>query len=140
MNCLINDSRKSSSFSKITFSEYKKQDAIKLLEKNLILSKLHDSSFISIELHISLYNDTILETIFYLSSLYTNIDYPKISNLLFQLYLKYQNAIKDTHPKDIKSDNRNSQEIRNIFSHMISICCLSPKNNNFQLELSNKIE
>ncbi len=139
INFLINDSRKNSSFSKTTFSDYKKKEAIKLFEKNLILSKLHDACFIAIELHISLYNNVILETIFNLSSLYTNIDYPKMPNLLFQLYLKYKNALKETNTKTLDLDNRNNQEIRNIFSHLVSLSCLAPKNNNFQLGLLTKI-
>tara|TARA_B110001454_G_scaffold176646_1_gene168839 strand:+ start:68 stop:1243 length:1176 start_codon:yes stop_codon:yes gene_type:complete len=139
INFLINDSRKSSSFSKTTFSDYKKTEVIKLFEKNLILSKLHDACFIAIELHISLYNNIILETVFNLSSLYTNIDYPEMPNVLFQLYLKYQNALKETNNKNLHLDNRNNQEIRNVLSHVVSLACLSPKNNNFQLDLSTKI-
>ena len=139
INFLINDSRKASCFSKTTFSDYKKKDAIKLFEKNLILSKLHGACFMAIELHISLYNNIILETIFNLSSLYTNIDYPTLPNRLFKLYLKYQSALKETSVKTLQLDNRNNQEIRNILSDLVSLACLSPKNNNFQLGLLTKI-
>ena len=85
-NYLINDSRKSSMFSKKTFSNYVKKDTINMLEKNLILSKLHEASFLAIELHISMYNNLVLETIFNTASLYTNIDYPIMPNQLYQLY------------------------------------------------------
>jgi|TARA_R110002074_G_scaffold255067_3_gene427568 hypothetical protein len=138
-NYLINDSRKSSMFSKKTFSNYVKKDTINMLEKNLILSKLHEASFLAIELHISMYNNLVLETIFNTASLYTNIDYPKMPNQLYQLYLKYLNALKECDSKCVNFDNRNNQEIRNIFSHLVSICCLAPKNNNFQLGLLTKI-
>jgi hypothetical protein len=139
INFLINDSRKASCFSRTTFSDYKKKDAIKLFEKNIILSKLHAACFMAIELHISLYNNIILETIFNLSSLYTNIDYPTLPNKLFKLYVKYQSALKETSGKTLGLDNRNNQEIRNILSDMVSIACLAPKNNNFQLGLLSKI-
>lgn len=138
-NYLINDSRKASLFNKTTFSNYVKKDTINMLEKNLILSKLYESNFIAIELHISLQNSILLETVFYISSLYTNIDYPKLPNKLYNLLLKYNNAINQCNNKNILEDNRNNQEIRNIFSNMIGLCCLSPKNNNFQLGILNKI-
>ena len=140
-NFLINDSRKSSCFSKNSFSNYKKNETIKLLEKNIILSKLHDACYIAIELHISLYNNIILETVFYLSSLYTNTDYPDMPNLLFKFYKKYQNALNEKPNLNNKlyDDNRNNQEIRNILSHLVSLACLAPKNNNFQLDLLTKI-
>ena len=140
-NFLINDSRKTSTFSKNSFSNYKKNEAIKLFEKNIILSKLHDACYIAIELHISLYNNVILETIFYLSSLYTNIDYPDMPNLLFKLYQKYQNALDEKTDSNNKlyQDNRNNQEIRNVLSHLVSLACLAPKNNHFQLDLLTKI-
>ena len=138
-NYLINDSRKASLFNKTTFSNYVKKDTINMLEKNLILSKLYESNFIAIELHISLQNSILLETIFYISSLYTNIDYPKLPNKLYNLLLKYNNANRECNNKNILEDNRNNQEIRNIFSNMIGLCCLSPKNNNFQLGILNKI-
>tara|TARA_B100001123_G_C15263079_1_gene1007343 strand:- start:656 stop:1813 length:1158 start_codon:yes stop_codon:yes gene_type:complete len=131
---VINDNRKLSSFSKNTFSNYSKKESIKLFENNLILCKHRDACFIGVELHLSLYSNIIFEKLFYVSTLYTNIEYPNISNKLFQLYLKYNKIIVNK-----KIDYRNSQEVRNILSNMISIVSISPKNNNFQLGILSKL-
>jgi len=134
----VNDSKMSKDFSKNTFSDFNKNEVIKLFENNLVLSKLHDSCYSAIELHVSLQNDKILETVFYIASLYTNIDYPKLPNVLFELYTKYEGCMKQYNAKN-RPENRNNQEIRNIISYISSIVCLSPKNNFFQLGLLTKI-
>ena len=134
----VNDSKMSKDFSKNTFSDFNKNEVIKLFENNLVLSKLHDSCYSAIELHVSLQNDKILETVLYIASLYTNIDYPKLPNVLFELYTKYESCMKQYNGKNLP-DNRNNQEIRNIISYITSIVCLSPKNNYFQLGLLSKI-
>jgi hypothetical protein len=134
----VNDSKMSKDFSKNTFSDFNKNEVIKLFENNLVLSKLHDSCYSAIELHVSLQNDKILETVLYIASLYTNIDYPKLPNVLFELYTKYESCMKQYNGKNLP-DNRNNQEIRNIISYITSIVCLSPKNNFFQLGLLTKI-
>ena len=139
---LINDSRKISCFSKNSFSKYKKTDIIKLFEKNLILSKHYDASFIGIELHISLYINDLFQNLFYISSLYTNIDYPNLPNLLNGYLLKYYTILGEIKKEKniLYKDHRNNQEIRNLISKMICLVSLSPKNNNFQLGLLHKID
>jgi len=138
---LINDSRKISSFSRNSFSKYKKSDIIKLFEKNLILSKYNESSFIGIELHISIYINDIFQNLFYISSLYTNIEYPNLPNLLNNFFLRYNNILINIKKNKniLFKDNRNNQEIRNLITNMIGLVSLSPKNNNFQLGLLHKI-
>lgn len=133
-SCKINDYRKVSEFSKKSFSDYNKKDIIKVFLNNLILSKLHDSCYIGAEMHISLYNNLILETLFNIGSANINIDYPTLPNILYTNLLKYQNTYKSTE------DNRNNQEIRNIFTYLIAIITTAPKNSNFQIELVTKLD
>jgi len=137
-NYKVHDMKMPKDFSKKTFSEFNKNEIIKLFKNNLILSKLHDTCYTVIELHVSLQNDIIFETVFQIASLYTNIDYPKLPNVLYELYSKYQKCMKQYTCKNLP-ENRNNQEIRNIISYISSMVCLAPKNNNFQLGLLSKI-
>ena len=115
-DCEINDKRTENEFRGITFSKYKKSDIIKLFEKNLILSKNNDASFIGIELHISLYMNDLFQNLFYISSLYTNIEYPNLPNLLNCYLLKYYNILNEIKKEKniLYKDPRNNQEIRNL--------------------------
>ena len=131
---IINDSRKPSFFSKNSFSNYLKKEIIKLFENNLILSKHSESCFIGVEIHLSFYENLLFEKLFLISSLYVNIEYPDISNKLYKLFNKFNSLNCDKN-----FDHRNSQQCRNIISNMISVVCLAPKNNNFQLGVLSKL-
>ena len=73
--------RKHTAFSKKSFSHYIKKDVINTFNNNLILSKLHDSCYLGVEMHISLYQQLLLENLFLVASQYTNISYPNLPNL-----------------------------------------------------------
>ena len=128
-NFLINDYRKPTFFSKKSFSGYIKKDVINTFNNNLILSKLHDACYLGTEMHISLYQQLLLENLFVISSHYINLSYPILPNLL------YSELIKLNKIKEYVKDNRNDQETRNSLTYLISIVSLSPKNSNFQIEM-----
>ena len=132
---LINDYRKPSSFSKTSFSGYSKKDIIKTFINNIILSKLHDACYLTTEMHISLYLNIILENIFITASLYTNLSFPALPNILYSELLRLK-TIKDYNK--IK-DDRNDQEVRNLLTYLTSVVTLSPKNSNFQIDLLTKM-
>ena len=132
---LINDYRKVSSFSKTSFSGYPKKDIIKSFINNIILSKLHDSCYLGVEIHISLYFNQIIENVFLISSQYVNISYPNLPNILYDELLRLNK--KKSYNK-IK-DDRNDQEVRNLLTYIISLVSLSPKNSNFQIDLLTKM-
>ena len=132
---LINDYRKHTAFSKKSFSGYIKKDVVNTFNNNLILSKLHDACYLGVEMHISLYQQLLLENLFLVASQYTNISHPTLPNLLYSEFLK----IKKIKEFNNLKDDRNDQETRNCLTYLISIVSLSPKNSNFQIEMLTKM-
>lgn len=114
-------------FSKNTFSNYKKLDVIKQLNKALENGNLESVCYWYIELHISGFLNDIWKIIFNTTSNIININNPHLPSWLWLKYQKYQKLLK-TFKKGFEYETRNNQEMRNLFIDIFTVLTFSKKN------------
>lgn len=108
----------------LTFSGFKKSQAVAELKKTVISGILDKSCFWTSELHISGQGENLCETLCILGSGEVNHMNPNLPKLMWQCYrLFFDNYIKPDpaeHYYDI-------QELRNHLCQLVTTICLSPK-------------
>jgi hypothetical protein len=133
----INDNRES--FKKVSISNYKITELIKLYTNNLINSKLDYSSNLLVELHCSGYIQKIIQIFIKVYLQNINIKNP----YLFQFLMKkinYLNKLLNNYKKRDYILTRNDQEIRNLLIECNGIITNSPKSNILQSKYLPKVK
>jgi hypothetical protein len=122
------DDRVLKDFSQQTFSGYKKTEVLKVFKTKLINpNNLNEVCKWLCEIHSSGYLEKIWDIIISVMSLNINIANPSLPgyiNNYFNRYIKISSNINNQQFLYF----RNNQEIRNILVDLISVICLSPKN------------
>ena len=117
----INDSRKV--FTN-TFSNYKKQHAIKELINNIYYQKKEESFFWTAELLCSNCIVELWDSYIEIMCKYTHIYNPKIPIYLYKKFVEFKNIASSTN-NDL--DLRNNDEIRSLFFSITIILCSSKR-------------
>jgi hypothetical protein len=108
----------------LTYSGFKKSQAVAELKKTVASGILDKSCFWTSELHISGQGENLCETICLLGSGEVNHMNPNLPKLMWQCFRlffdTYEQLDKSEHHYDI-------QELRNHLCHLVTSVCLSPK-------------
>lgn len=125
----INDDRPSESFSKKTFSGYKKNDIFNAVLKNIESKKIEHACHWTCECIISGYSLKLWEKLLNFSSKIIHINNPKLPYYLYRKNLVFMNQINrlNTTSKDKYLYLRNSQMIRNLFFDVVCTLTSSSK-------------
>jgi hypothetical protein len=126
-NIIINDSRILSDFKKITFSKYKKLDALNELKKNIKNSKTEESCYWCAELICAGHFKDIWDIIIIFYSKHIHIANPKLIIYINMKLILFKTIINSDY--DIL-DLRNNDIIRNLFFEIICLIILTKKQHN----------
>lgn len=127
---IIKDIRTAKDLKGITLCGYKRKDVIKAFQNSIINNKLEDSIRWCVELHVSCLNSTIWNILKNIYIKYIHINSPKFFIYLSKREKDYNNII-NKYPKGHEIYTRNNQEIRNLYSELVSISTLTKKSNIF---------
>lgn len=129
-NYSINDPRLTKDFKKITISGYKRTEVINIFHKSIENGKIEEACRWCVELHSTGLIEQIIKEIEIVFLKNINIKNPYY---LFYFYKRknYLNKLLEYYPKKLIIFSRNNQEIRNLLSELMGICCLSKKSNIF---------
>lgn len=122
----INDVRTKKDFSRISFSGYKRTEVESLLKKNILENKIEQAQYWCAELVCIGDFDKLWEVFFLLSSKNIHIANPRLFPYLHAKYNLYE-SIKSTGYHDYEIAMRNNNKIRECFSEIVCVLCLSPK-------------
>lgn len=121
----INDKRTIKELSDQTFSNFKKTEVLKSLEKAIISGSIEESCYWKCELVISNQYTSLWNKIFSIYLRYINTENPELIDKLFLRYVFFL-KISDNYKK--VNELRNNQNIRHYFTEIICILCKSKKN------------
>ena len=125
----INDEREYSSFTKETFSGYKKLDVINTLLKSLEANKIENACNWITECIVSGYSMQVWEKLYCFSFKVVSINNPKLPQYMYKKHVILHNQMN--HLKSFKKEAniiiRNSQMIRNLFFDVITTISTSLK-------------
>ena len=124
----INDNRDYQSFKKVSISNYKINDLIKLYSNYLINSKIDFTSNLLIELHCSGHLQKIINTFIKIYFQNINIKNPYLFNYLMKK-IDYLNKLLNNYKKKDYIHTRNDLEIRNLLIYLNGIITNSTKSN-----------
>jgi hypothetical protein len=133
----INDNR--DSFKKVSISNYKITELIKLYTNNLINSNLDYSANLLIELHCSGYIHKIIQIFIKVYLQNINIKNPYLLQYLMKKIM-YLNKLLNNYKKKDYIITRNEQEIRNLLIECNGIITNSPKSNILQSKYLPKVK
>lgn len=128
----INDSRTIKEFRKISFSNFEKSKVKKELLNCLKLSKYESTFYWSAELICAGHLVDLWEIIILFMSKHIHIGNPKLPIYLAIKIETFKNIIKNGYI-DNELILRNNIQIRNLFTEILTILCLSRKKHNFEL-------
>ena len=128
----IRDTRQLKQFSDKTFSGFKKNDVLTVLQKSIISHKVEEVCNWSSELIISGQIDKIWDRILLISSKCININNPSIPYYIYRRYSKYLQISKEYQNKLL--DMRNNQVIRNHICELMVILTNSNKSKSISLK------
>lgn len=128
----INDSRHIKEFRKITFSKFEKTKVKKELINCLKLSKYESCFYWSAELICSGHLIDLWEIIILFMSKHIHTGNPKLPIYLSIKIELFKNIIKNGY-QDNELKLRNNDKIRNLFTEILTVLCLSRKKHNFEL-------
>jgi len=130
----ITDLRPITEFKTITFSGYNKSHVKKELLNNLILQEIEASCFWSVELICSYQFNDLWEIFFIFMVKNVHLGNPELP---IYLYLQYQ-TFQSIYSKDEEYGIRNNQKIRNLFSQIVVVCCMTKQLPAFEIIKINK--
>jgi len=122
----INDSRSLSEFKGMTFSKYKKTDAIKQLVKSINNSCIEEACYWSGELICAAHYIELWDTLLSIVGENIHLGNPKLP-IYISLRMENFKHIMNTSYLDNILLMRNNEKIRNIFIELIVVLCLSKK-------------
>ena len=123
----INDSRNYKDFKSVTFSNYLKSKVKNELLKEMHNSNIEPACYWSIELICSGHFYDLWEIIILYMAKYIHISNPKLPIYLNNRLITFKNILKLSSYDEIKL--RNNPKLRTLFAEIISILCISKKNN-----------
>lgn len=133
MDVVINDSRNSKNFTKITFSGFKKTDVFNTLMKSIINNNIETSCYWSCDCICSGYFIELWELIILFISKYIHIGNPKLCVYIENCINKFKNIVNECNDE---LELRNNSDIRKLFSEIICVLCKSNRKHPF---VENKI-
>ena len=132
----INDKRTIKELSDQTFSNFKKTEVLKSLEKAIISSSIEESCYWTCELVISFQFTSLWSKIFSLYLRYINTENPE---LIDKIFLRYVFFLKISDNYKNLNELRNNQNIRHYFTEIVCILCKSKKKKYYLLKKLVKI-
>lgn len=135
----INDSRDIKQFSKISFSNFEKSKVKKELLNNLKLSKYESCFYWGAELICAGHLIDLWEIIILFMSKHIHIGNPKLPIYLSIKIKVFKNIIQNGYNNN-ELMLRNNEKIRNLFTEILTILCLSRKKHNFEIVKMSKDE
>jgi hypothetical protein len=125
----IQDPRLLSAFSKTTFCGFKKKEVITDLIKELLNCNVEHSCFWCAELICSGALKECWDTLFYIYGKHISIKNPKMAIYFFSKIKLFKQIINEV---DDILNLRNDNNIRELFTEIVSIICFSIKNNGYE--------
>lgn len=127
---LIQDKRTIKDFTKNTFSNYKKSKVKTQLLKCINTNKIEESCYWSSELICSGHFIELWEIIILYASKYVHLGNPKLPLYLSARIDIFKQILENKYIGN-ELELRNNQQIRYLFSEIVTILCLSRKNHTF---------
>lgn len=135
---IILDDRKRKDFNKITISKYKRAEVMKSLITALNERKIEEACIWAIELHCSGQHELIWKQFLLYISNSINTSSPYLPVWFWRKFQAFE-ELQSKYNTNYQIEGRNSQEIRNILSDVISVLLLSTKNTSFDKKKLPKI-
>ena len=127
----INDIRKTNDFKNITFSGFSRSKVKVELIKSINNCEIEPACYWSIELICAGHYNDIWNLIISYSSRYIHLSNPKLHIYLSKRFDTFKNIVNNGY-KDNELYLRNNNDIRKLFSEIITIICLSKKSHAFE--------
>jgi len=126
---IIADKRTADSFRTTTFSKYQRSAVKKELIQSLLHSKIEPSMNWMIELLCSGHVSDIWEIILFFYAKHIHISNPKLPIYIHTRFVAFKQYIETSDDISI----RNNENVRKIFSEIITILCLSNKHHSYEI-------
>tara|TARA_B110000008_G_C16978682_1_gene567341 strand:- start:1334 stop:2413 length:1080 start_codon:yes stop_codon:yes gene_type:complete len=128
----INDIRQQKDFKKTTLSGYKRSDVKKIIIKSIDNRKIEDACYWSAELICAGHFIDLWDIILKYMSNVIHLGNPKLPIYIDMRFNNFKEILSNGYI-DNELKMRNNEKIRQLFSEVICIICLSRKNNTFDI-------